>query len=319
MIDEKLEEAKLWIEAGFSKKKTLEILEVHRSLYYYHQSTEMKATDASKRGRPTPGFSVNQSGKRVPDEQIEEFLMEAVEGEESVYGYRKLTNYLRVQHHLSISPKKVYRLCDKLDILLPKRKGNSPYPKRLAKQHVITEPNQLWQVDIKYGSIAESGRFFFLASAIDVFARYIVGHYQGSTCQATDIIGMLQGALIRRQVHFPINEEQSRIIIRTDNGPQFLSRAFGEFCHHHRIYHERIPPKSPNLNAYIESFHSIIERECYQQHVFECFDEAYYRIDEFIEFYNNRRYHGSLKYLSPKEFNHKFKEIGNRKEMVINL
>ncbi|MFC0273219.1 transposase [Metabacillus herbersteinensis] len=99
-----------------------EILEVNRSLYYYHQTAETEENDSIKRGRPMPGYSVTKPGIQVPDEQIEEFLMEAVEGEEGMYGYRKLTNYLRIEHQLIISPKKVYRLCDELNILLPKRK-----------------------------------------------------------------------------------------------------------------------------------------------------------------------------------------------------
>lgn len=288
-------------------------------MYYYHQNAEKSEETSGKRGRPCPGLSKTKSGKMVSDEQIKEFLTEAVEGEEGVYGYRKLTYYLRDQHNLIINFKKVYRLCDELNILLPKRNSTSRYPRRLAKQHVITGPNQLWQVDIKYGSIENSGHFFFLASAIDVFDRCIVGHYRGSKCKAKDINVMLQEALMRRQVHSPTGEEEYSIIIRTDNGPQFLSHDFDEFCEFHKVYHERIPPKSPNLNAYIESFHSIIERECYQQHNFEFFQEAYYRIDEFIEFYNHRRYHGSLNYLSPIQFHEKYRESGYPEDNVINL
>jgi putative transposase len=295
----------------------MKAMEVNRSLYYYHQESEEKPV--AERGRPVPGYSITTVGVKVSDAQIEEFLMEAVEGEEGIYGYRKLTNYLRNEHNLVINPKKVYRLCEKLDILMPKRNAPSPYPRRLAKQHLITRPNQLWQVDIKYGTIEESGRFFFLASAIDVFDRSIVGYYRGAKCQAKDITGMLQKALLRRQVHIPHDENEYSIIIRSDNGPQFVSHTFGKFCSLQKVYHERIPPKSPNLNAYIESFHSIIERECYQRYVFECFDEAYYRIDEYMEFYNARRYHGSLNYLSPLQFNKLYKENGCHKEMAVSL
>ncbi|MFC0273217.1 integrase core domain-containing protein [Metabacillus herbersteinensis] len=88
---------------------------------------------------------------------------------------------------------------------------------------------------------------------------------------------------------------------------------------HQKIYHERIPPKSPNLNAFIESFHSILERECYQQNSFECFDDAYYHVDKFIDFYNKRRYHGSLDYLSPVQFHELYKDKGYPEEMAVSL
>jgi len=289
-------------------------------VYYHHKKiVETEEIKQVKQGRPCPGYSLTIDGRKVPDEQIEEWLMDAIEGEEGVYGYKKLTHYLKERYNLIINKKKVMRLCRKLGILLPARKAPSAYPRRMSRKHVITAPNQLWQVDIKYGSIEESGRFFFLASAIDVFDRSIVGYYRGSKCQAKDITEMLKGALSVRGITTPDNEGGYAIIIRSDNGPQFLSKVFGQFCEENRVYHERIPPKSPNLNAFIESFHSVLERECYQQHDFECFEEAYYWIDQYMDFYNHRRYHGSLKNLSPFKFNQKFKQEGFIPEMGVSL
>lgn len=313
----RLDEAKLWINEGFSILRTVTALGVSRSLIY--EDMKQANPEKPKRGRPIPGFSKTNSGKVISDEQIEEFLMEAIEGEEGVYGYKKLTKYLRNEHDLCINKKKVRRLCGKLGILLPARHAPSLYPRRLARQHLIKGPNQLWQLDIKYGSIEESGRFFFLASAIDVYDRKIVGYYRGPHCKATDITGMLREALKGRNISLPEGEEEFSLIIRTDNGPQFLSKEFGSFCQDHRIYHERIPPKSPNLNAFIESFHSIIERECYRRHDFECFEEAYYWIDSFMDFYNNRRYHGSLNYLSPSAFHQRYLKEGFEEAMAISL
>lgn len=286
---------------GFPVTRTVKSLGIERSLYYYHLDNS-KNEDKGLRGRPFPGYSFDHHGKKISDEQIEEFLMEAVEGDEAAYGYQKLTHLLRVEHELIINEKKVYRLCKKLDILQPNREKKAKYPRRLARNHVITGSNQLWQLDIKYGSIEQSGRFFFLASAIDVFDRCIVGYYRGSHCKTNDITKMLQEALFRRDVHLTKGQDQPVLIIRTDNGPQFVSNAFGEFCEHQGVIHERIPKKTPNLNAFIESFHSILERECFQRTAFEFFDQAYHTIDEFIDFYNNRRFHGSLNYLPPMKF-----------------
>jgi putative transposase len=315
-----LEEVALWVSEGFPINRTTAALGVNRSLYYHHnKAKDIEEIKDIKRGRPIPGFSYTKEGKRISDEQIEEWLMEAVDGEEGVYGYKKLTQYLRETHSLKINKKKVHRLCEKLGILLPVRHAPSPYPRKLARKHVITAPNQLWQVDIKYGSIEESGRFFFLVSAIDVFDRSIVGFYRGPKCQATNITKMLREALTSRNVALPKEDDKYSLIIRSDNGPQFLSKEFGDFCEKLKVYHERIPPKSPNLNAYIESFHSIIERECYQRHAFECFEEAYYWIDQFMDFYNNRRYHGSLKYLSPAKYHWKYRKEGFNPEMAVNL
>lgn len=287
-------------------------------MYYYHAGKEV-VESKGKRGRPYPGYSKTESGKLVPDSQIEEYLMEAIEGEASVYGVKNLTQLLKDEHHLVINHKKVHRLCADLGILLPQRAGNPKYPRKLVRNRLITAPNQLWQLDIKYGSIEGSRRFFYLASAIDVFDRSIVGYYRGSKCQAQDITGMLKEAIIRRGLEAPEENSDHCIIIRTDNGPQFVSNHFGEFCETNKVYHERIPPKSPNYNAFIESFHSIIERDVFRRYSFEFFEEAYFRIDEYIEFYNQRRYHGSLGRMSPLKFHEKYKDIGFPPEMAISL
>jgi putative transposase len=223
--------------------------------------------------------------------------MKLIEGETDVYGYRKLTNCLKRRYKLIINKKKVYRLCKELDILMPTREKKNKYPRRLARNRVVTGSNQLWQMDIKYGYVTSSRRFFYLASIIDVYDRSIVGHYSGKVCEAKHIVKMMQKALLRRQIY----GQENKLIIRTDNGPQFCSNLFQEFCGDW-IEHERIPPRSPNMNAYIESFHSVLERECYQRNEFRTFEEAYRIVDDYIDFYNHRRLHGSLKDCPPQEF-----------------
>lgn len=91
-------------------------------------------------------------------------------------------------------------------------------------------------------------------------------------------------------------------ILLSDNGPQFLSHAFAEMCmdKDEPLIHERIPPKTLNMNAYIESFHSILERDLYSKMYFETFKEAYEIVTEYIGFYNERRFHGSINRLSPR-------------------
>jgi putative transposase len=93
-----------------------------------------------------------------------------------------------------------------------------------------------------------------------------------------------------------------KLIIRTDNGPQFVSDLFEEACLEYGVDHERIPPKTPNMNAHIESFHAQIERERLSKYDLDSYHEAYRLISDYIDFYNHRRMHGSLFDLSPVEF-----------------
>lgn len=94
------------------------------------------------------------------------------------------------------------------------------------------------------------------------------------------------------------------LTIRSDNGPQMSSNRFHFYLKklEQKLSHEFIPPRSPNRNAYIEAFNSILEIEVLQVRYFESFKVVYQGIMEFIEFYNNRRLHGSIGFKSPMMF-----------------
>jgi putative transposase len=251
-----------------------------------------------KKGRPVPGFSYDRSGNKVPDARIKGILRRIIQGPNASFGYRKLTVLLRRKYNLVINKKKVYRICKELQILAPQRETVNPAPKKVANNRVVTGPNQLWQLDIKYGYVAGKRRHFFLASIIDVFDRSIVAHHRGKACSTKDVLRTAHKALLRREV----NLQTRPLVIRTDNGPQFISKAFHAFCEQMGVEHERIPNHTPNKNAYIESFHSILERECYLRNCFATYEEAFAEVDRFIRYYNNDRIHGSLYDWPPKEY-----------------
>jgi putative transposase len=276
-------------------RTVLRICDVPRSTYYYHLKHALNRVSHKSGGRPIPGYSYTRDGKKVTDNRIKLYIQNLLSKEESVYGYRKMTQVLRQRYRLCINKKKVYRLFKELNILLPQREVKNKVPRKLANNRVVTGPNQLWQLDIKYGYVTGSRRHFYLASAIDVFDRSIVGYVTGKASSTESILTMLQRAVMKRNA---CAEEQS-LVIRTDNGPQFCSKAFHTFCETMAIEHERTPPRTPNKNAYIESFHSVLERECYQRNFFETFTQAFKVVDKYIRFYNERRLHGSLNDLPP--------------------
>lgn len=83
-------------------------------------------TNASIGGRPIPGYSWTKREKRISDEQIKEWLLELIAGEEQAYGYRKLTKSLQEEYGLIINKKKV-------DILEPQCKLRPKHPRRITK------------------------------------------------------------------------------------------------------------------------------------------------------------------------------------------
>jgi putative transposase len=250
-------------------------------------------------GRPVPGYSLSMSGEKIPDEQIKEYLCEIVSDDDGFpYGYHKLTAVLVDDYSIIVNHKKVYRLCKELQILKPQRVCKRHHPRSVARRMTITGPNQLWEMDMKYGYIHGEDRFFFQLSLIDVFDRNVIAYHLGLTCTGSDACRVLREACRKRR----IPSGASMPIVRTDNGPQFISNVFEALCQAEGITHERIPARTPNLNAHIEAFHSILEDECYSRNEFQSYSQAYAEITRYMTYYNERRRHGSLSMMSPMNY-----------------
>lgn len=264
---------------------------------YYYQIA-IKTPRAYSSGRPQPGFSYDKNGQKICDQQIIEWIYRLIDGEGFSYGYRKLTLLLRRNYHLIINKKKVYRLCKLEGMLRPQRQLKFKHPRKPARNRVITESNQLWEMDIKYGYIAGEDRFFYILSVIDVYDRMIVAHYKGLSCSGEDAAATLKRALIRRN----LIGDSKKPAVRTDNGPQFICDAFESACLELKIEHERIPCRTPNKNAHIEAFHRILEDDCLSRYEFQNYAEVYKVVSEYMNFYNKVRIHGSIRDMAPEAF-----------------
>lgn len=269
--------------------------------YYYHKGPK-KAEKKSPPGRSRPGYSYDINGEKVPDAQIKEYLCELVSGDGYPYGYKKLQAALKEEYELIINHKKVLWMCQELEILRPQRTIKPKRPKKVAKKVEVDGPGQLWQLDVKYGYISGQDQFFFQLSLIDVFDRDVIAYHIGLSCTGYDAVRVLKNSLKEKKLAKGMELPR----IRTDNGPQFISNAFTGFCEEMGITHERIPIKSPNMIAYIESFHSILEEECYTRNEFESFLQAYSVVTDYMKYYCEKRIHGSLNYMAPRRFNKAF-------------
>ena len=254
-------------------------------------------------GRSPPGFTINRDGNVVCDTTIVGILKEyrATLEFSNGGGARKLSHYLAIERQIYINHKKIYRLCDEFDLLLFKKtdKQARKFKKSRCNYGEVSRPNQLWQFDLKYIWIHGENRWCFFLGFIDVVSKKITGWYVGKTCKAGDLVFTLNEALKAEGI-----TSDDQLVIRSDNGPQMSSNRFYFYLKNleKKLTHEFIPPRSPDRNAYIEAFNSILETEVLQVRYFRDFGEAYAAIVRFIEFYNNRRIHGSLGNRSPKMF-----------------
>jgi putative transposase len=175
--------------------------------------------------------------------------------------------------------------------------GVRPAPDLVHRDFVAEAPNQLWVADITY--IPTWAGFLFLAVVLDVFSRRIVGWSMANHLRTELILDALEMAIARRK---PEN-----VIHHSDQGCQYTSLAFGSRCREAGVRPSMGSVGDCFDNAMCESFFATLECELLNKHRFPTQIAAMPRVFNFIEgWYNTRRRHSSIDYLSPIEFERRY-------------
>jgi putative transposase len=90
--------------------------------------------------------------------------------------------------------------------------------------------------------------------------------------------------------------------VRTDQGPEFTSRAFMAWAHSRRVRHLLNDAGSPTQNAYIESFNGKFRDECLNEQWFETLAQARQEISRWRRDYNEVRPHSAIGRIPPAQF-----------------
>lgn len=171
------------------------------------------------------------------------------------------------------------------------------YPNLLERQFQVDEPNTVWVSDITYIWTLEG--WLYLASVMDLFSRKIVGWSLGVTMKTELPLDALQNALLRRN---PGKET----IHHSDRGSQYCSDKYIECLEKSHFNISMSRKGDPYDNACIESFHATLKKELIYRNRFRTREEAWKAIGHYIDvFYNLRRRHSTLGYLSPEDYEKK--------------
>ena len=250
-------------------------------------------------GRNIPGFSLSFDGQVINDVEIQKYIVNIKKDKTSkYYGYRKVTYVLRRKYNLKINKKKVRRLMCTLNLLGDNRKNKTKRISRTCESRNVTGSNQLWQMDIKYAFIAGTKQTAYITSIIDVYDREIVSFSIDLSATGKVAKQVMIDAIYERG----LNGNPNGLVLRTDNGSQFISGVFEEACLDEHVIHERIPVRSPNYNAFIESYHRYLQDECLTGNMYCSIDHIEKDVSDFVYRYNNERIHSAIGYVSPHEY-----------------
>lgn len=158
---------------------------------------------------------------------------------------------------------------------------------------LANRPLEYLCLDIKYVWVQGEGRWYYLLSIMDVFSRKILHWIFQKSVRKMDVINMF------RWLHTVYN--LNGVIIRNDNGSQFLANQVRSFLVQLEAKQEFTHVATPEENAYIEAFHSILQRELIERFEFSSFYEAKQHIEKYMEWYNYQRKHRRLGRITPQQ------------------
>ena len=167
----------------------------------------------------------------------------------------------------------------------------------LKKGIVIQQPNSVWVSDITY--IWTRERWMYLSVIIDLYSRTIVGWSMRKHLRKELVTEALQMAYNSRK-------PAPGLIFHSDRGVQYASGAVRSFLSGHGFLQSMSGKGNCYDNAYAESFFHTLKTELIYQNKYQTREEARQDIFEYIEvFYNRKRRHSALDYLSPMQFEKK--------------
>jgi transposase InsO family protein len=138
----------------------------------------------------------------------------------------------------------------------------------------------------------------------DCFSKKWISYEFSKTCTAKDCIKAVEKAYA---IRFPDGNHHD-LILRTDNGPQYVSETFKNTVKILGIRSEYIQKHTPEDNGDIESFHNSLKTDYIWPNDLETFEDAENLMEYAFNDYNSVRPHSSIDYLPPDEFERRLRE-----------
>lgn len=200
--------------------------------------------------------------------------------------------------------RRVRRLMDEMDLVaiqprsFKPRTTNSRHTLGYSRNLLIGAPppdrsNQLWVGDITYVPLV-GGEFLYLAMLMDRFSRRIIGWDLQDGMQESLVLSALQGAIALRR-------PKPGLVHHSDRGGQYAGAEYRRMLARARMQQSMSRAKDCYDNAFMESCFGTIKTEL-EMNRYQNRRTARKEITQFIRYYNTRRSHSSLGYLSPEEF-----------------
>ncbi|MFF1497610.1 IS3 family transposase [Streptomyces sp. NPDC058304] len=271
--------------ADFGVKRLCRMLQVSRSGFYRHlASAESRA-----------------AGRRDDEELVAEIRETQqpqghLRGEARpcrLRGFGHTVNRQRVERLMRLNGLEGRHLRRRKRTTVPDRLA-PPAPDLVRRDFTAGQLDEKWCGDITYVQVG--GAWLYLACVIDICSRRVLGWSMASHMRAELVIDALKMAVAAR------GGNVGGVIFHADRGAQYTAAAFAQVSDEYGIRRSMGRVGSSYDNALAESFWQGLKRETMHQRLFSTMRQARLEIFEWLTYYNARRRHSALSYLSPVEF-----------------
>lgn len=249
---------------GISIVRACKVIDLDRSMYYYASVKDDSEVEAKLRW-----YAEHRPMRGFPK------YYQWIRREGLIWNHKRIR---RVYLKLGMSRRKKY-------------KRRIPNP---AKQALLQplRPNLTWSIDFMHDTL-ENGRKFRTLNIIDDYNREALAIEVSYSFPAETVISK-----VKEVIEWRGTPEE----IRSDNGTEFIAKAFEGFCSNSGIKHVKIQKGKPNQNGYIERFNRSFREEVLDANIFENLNQVKELTETFCEEYNTIYPHESLGNKTPLEF-----------------
>jgi putative transposase len=207
------------------------------------------------------------------------------------FGYRRIQVFLARQGH-TMSADRAYRIWKKAGLQVPRRRPRRRVATGRPRPLPATAANHVWAYDFVFDACA-NGQQLKCLTVIDEFTR---------ECLTIDVAGSIRSGRVIEVLSQLVSVRGAPKYLRSDNGPEFVSRAVLTWLHEAGIETAPIDPGKPWQNGSNESFNGKFRDECLAMQWFKNRIDAKVEIEDWRRAYNQVRPHSSLGNLTPAAY-----------------
>lgn len=238
---------------------------------------------------------------------VELLIRDVFNKHRGIYGYRRITTFIKINHNININHKKVYRIMKSLGLrskVRAKKKFFAPLVEGIIIEENIlnrdfkaTTPSSKLVTDIttiKY----KNNKKLYLSAIMDLYNNEILTYKIGSNNNNDLVINTITDILAQNKL--------DGAVLHSDRGIQYTSRLYNTILKENKIIQSMSRKGNCHDNACIESFFSHLKSECIYLNNYNSEEEVINSIDEYINFYNNIRFQKKLKNMAPIKYRSHF-------------